>query len=94
VATVASIRNGEKAKFWTSHWLDGICPNYIAPKIFKGSKRKNCNVRKTMEDNFWANQIDIREGIDMEHIQQFVTLWELVSNIHLEQVRQILLEVH
>jgi hypothetical protein len=63
-------------------------------KSSKDQKERIAMLGRLWRTIFWANQIDIGEGIDMEHIQQFVTLWELVSNIHLEQVRQILLEVH
>jgi hypothetical protein len=55
----------------------------IAPRIFKMSKKKNCKVPKALEYNFWFNQINIDEGFDLEHIQQFVTLWKLLSDIHL-----------
>jgi hypothetical protein len=30
-------------------------------------------------DQFLVNQLDIQHGFDLEHIQQFVTLWEMVE---------------
>jgi hypothetical protein len=32
-----------------------------------------------------ANQIKAQVSFDMEHIQQFVTLWEFLSNIKIDQ---------
>jgi hypothetical protein len=32
---MVKVGNGEKAKFWTSPWIDGICPKDTATKLFK-----------------------------------------------------------
>lgn len=83
-ATVVSVGNGENAKFWTSPWLDGICPKDIAPKIFEISRKKNCNVQRALENNLWLGQIDFSSEFEMEHIHQLVTLGDLLSNIQLD----------
>jgi hypothetical protein len=33
--TMVKVGNGEKAKFWTSPWTDGICPKDTTTKLFK-----------------------------------------------------------
>ena len=48
-AMVVSVDNGEKAKFWTSPWVNGIRPRDIAPKLFEGTKRKNCTVKRALD---------------------------------------------
>jgi hypothetical protein len=55
----------------------------IAPKLFKGAKRKNCSVKKALGDQFWVNNLDIQHGFDLENIQQFFTLSEMVSTTQL-----------
>jgi hypothetical protein len=43
--------------FWDSSWLDGGRPKDISPLIYKIFKKKNCIVRKALENNFWVSQI-------------------------------------
>jgi hypothetical protein len=50
--TFVTIDNEEKAKFWTSPWLGGLCPPDLAPDLFKLSKRKNCNVKHALDNKF------------------------------------------
>ena len=37
-----------------------------------------------LHDNFWTSQVDILRSILVEHLSEFVTLWEKVSHIHLD----------
>jgi hypothetical protein len=39
-----------------------------------------------MENNFWIAQINIDNGLCVDHIAQFATLWEKLSHIHLNEV--------
>lgn len=87
-ATKVSIGDGSKAKFWESSWLDGLRPKDVAPKIFEISKRKACVVSKALDNNFWIRQIDIQQGLTLTHIQQFATLWEMISGVTLRHDRQ------
>jgi hypothetical protein len=34
-------------------------------------------------DHSWINYIGLSQGLDVEHIQQFVMLWDLLSNVTL-----------
>jgi hypothetical protein len=45
-STCVTVGNRDKAKFWTSPWVDGICPMHIAPKVYEKSKRKHCFLKK------------------------------------------------
>lgn len=40
---------------------------------------------KAFEDNFWISQIDFRQGISVEHIREFVLLWEKLASVFLRQ---------
>jgi hypothetical protein len=42
-------------------------------------------VKKALNNNSWITHIDLDHGFQVEHIQQFVILWELVSNTHLSE---------
>jgi hypothetical protein len=51
-ATKVTIRNGEKASFGESSWLDGMCPKDIAPKIFEIARKRKCTVKKPLTMSF------------------------------------------
>ena len=55
----------------------------IAPRIFDLSKKKSCSVQITLLNNFWVSQIDTHHGITLEHLQEFITLWEKLSSVTL-----------
>jgi hypothetical protein len=83
VATKVTIGNGDKTLFWDSSWLDGRRPKDIAPLIYNISKKKNSTVRKALQDNLWTSQINLQNGLTIEHITQFADLWEKLSTIHI-----------
>jgi hypothetical protein len=82
-ATIITIGDGEKEKFWSSSLALRIATYRHCSKIFKISKKKKQTVKKVLENNFWVSQINLRQGLEAEHIQQVVTLWELASNVKL-----------
>lgn len=82
-STKVVIGDGTRATFWESTWLDGLRPKDIAPKIFELSNRKNCSVQKALLNNFWVSQVKTSQGITVEHLQEFVNLWEKLSHVHL-----------
>ena len=55
----------------------------IAPKIYQNVKRKNSSVKKALENNSWVSNITVQQGFGIDHIQQFVSLWEMVSEVNL-----------
>ena len=36
-----------------------------------------------LRENYWTSQVDILQGITVEHIFEFVNLWERLSHVHL-----------
>ena len=45
---------------------------------------KNCTVQKALDDNFWINHLNLQQGFEVAHIHEFVTLWDLTANTHLD----------
>jgi hypothetical protein len=81
-ATRVTIGNGAKASFWSSSWLHGAPPKDLAPRVFKASKRKNRTVHDALTDNNWITDIAV-DAFTVDHMEQYVRLWELLSNIQL-----------
>ena len=41
-------------------------------------------VCKALENEFWVSQINTQDGLSMEHISQFVNLWEMIDGVQLQ----------
>jgi hypothetical protein len=82
-AITVTIGNGKKAKFWESSWLNGMHPKDIAPKIFELAKRRNCTVKRALENEWWVSNINLQNGLTVEHIVQFSYLWEELQHVQL-----------
>ena len=83
-ATTVSIGDGRKAKYWQSAWLGAKRPKEIAPLIFNISKMKNMKVQPALQHDTWISHIRLNEGLSLEHLRQFVNLWGLLQDIHLD----------
>jgi hypothetical protein len=76
--TEISIGNGKKTHFWHAPWH--------SPLMFNISKRKNWVVAQAMHDNSWVRKIDLEKDFSMDHFNQFLELWILLSNTHLNNL--------
>jgi hypothetical protein len=56
-------------------------PKDIAPKIFELAKRRNCTVERALENEWWVSNINLQNGLTMEHIVQFSNLWEELQHV-------------
>jgi hypothetical protein len=81
---LSSQLNGKKALFSKAPWLDVRRPKDIAPLIFKGFQRRRCSVSKALENNYWITQINMQDGLSLEHIVQFTNLRELLSPLQMD----------
>ena len=86
-STTITIGNGAIAPFWDSPWLFGRKPKDVAPLIFECSTRKNWKVREALLEGAWIGKVKISTSFTLEHIRQFVHLWTLLRNVHLEEDR-------
>ena len=82
-ATKVLIGDGLRASFWESAWLDGLRPKDIAPKFFELSQRRNYSVQKALLNNFWVSQVKTSQGMTVDHLHEFVNLWEKLSHVQL-----------
>lgn len=80
-ATRVTVRNGRKARFWTSSWLQGMPPASLFPRLFKHSRRKNRMVAQAIENGMWIR--DIAYQLNLELLRDYFALWSLVDAQHL-----------
>jgi hypothetical protein len=84
-ATTVNVGDGKRASFWEDSWLEGVRPRDVAPLIFGLSKKRKCTVSKALENDFWVSQINIQDGLHVDHIAQFNRLWEKVNLVTLHE---------
>ena len=82
-ATIVTVGDGRTASFWSSSWLNGTTPKSIAPKIFEASKKKKRCVKDALNNLTWVADIAVND-FTLEHMAQFVSLWEHLQNITLQ----------
>lgn len=83
--TTIHLGNGEKTSFWNSAWLQGRCTRDIAPKIYIVSRKKKRTAATALTQNTWIRDLNISTTFSSRHIQEFVELWPLIQNVHLDQ---------
>jgi hypothetical protein len=83
-ATTITIGNGQKAPFWPAPWIQGRALKDIAPKIFESSSCRKCSVAKALSEDTWVSKIKLDDSFTSEHMVQFLALWTLLNNVHLE----------
>jgi hypothetical protein len=83
--TKVTIGDGNRASFWDSSWVDGLRPKHIAPLIFDISRSKNWCVRMGVQNDAWVSKINTANGLTVEHIQQFISLWTRVSQVTFQE---------
>lgn len=53
--------------------------------IFEISKKKNQTVAAALHNGRWVQDINIRRGLSVQHLQQFIGLWTKTNQINLLQ---------
>jgi hypothetical protein len=66
-------------------WLEGRKPKDITLLIFATLKRKSWKVNKALEDNAWAQKINLDESFALEHLSQLLELWAKLQGVHLNE---------
>lgn len=72
-ATMVTIRNGSKASFWHSSWLNGEAPLVRFPLLYRHSRRKKRTVRQALLNDKWIS--DIAHHLYHELPDEFFGLW-------------------
>jgi len=81
---IISLGDGAKTKFWHHSWLDGQAPKYLAPNLFRLVSRTNQTVQKELRNNNWMHKLG-RKITSATHIEEFVSLWIRIQDVHLQQ---------
>ena len=81
-STLVTVGNGAKTKFWHDSWLDGEAPCNLAPHLFAMVRRKNRSVLQELTNDAWV--IPFRRKITTVQIEEFVSLWIRLQQIHLQ----------
>jgi mannosylglycoprotein endo-beta-mannosidase len=84
-ATTITVGNGRLTPFWHAPWLFGTKPIAIAPLVFACSKRKNWMVSQALLGDAWIGKITMDETFTLVHLHQFVELWSLLDQVHLQE---------
>ncbi|KAE8818297.1 Serine carboxypeptidase-like 18 [Hordeum vulgare] len=83
-STTITLGNGAQTPFWDSPWFLGRRSMDISPLNYGASMRKNWKVREALKQNTWVLKINTPINISAEHISQFLTLWMLLNEVHLD----------
>jgi hypothetical protein len=84
-ATTITHGNRRKSPFWHPPWLRGSKPIDITPLIFASPKRKYWKVAQALHEDAWVGKIDLERTFTVEHLTQFIDLWVLIDNVHLDK---------
>jgi hypothetical protein len=78
-ATVVTVRNGLKAFFWNSSWIDGRSPASLFPLLYKHIRRKNITVRDAIVNGSLIR--DIAYNLNHDLLNEFFRLWTTVEMV-------------
>ena len=78
--------NGNKAKLWSSRWLDGQAPATLHPALFKHSKRKNRTVSDALADDKWIRDVDYSRTERV--VEEFISLWTCLQGITVQPTHE------
>jgi len=80
-ATVVTVRNGLKAFFWHSSWIEGRPPASLCPMLYQHSRRKNRTVRDAVLNGNWIR--DIAHNLNHDLLNEFFRLWTAIEMVGL-----------
>ena len=81
---IITLGDGAKTRFWHHNWLDGQAPRYLAPNLFRLVSRRNRTVQQELRNNNWMHKLG-RKITSAVHIEEFVSLWIRIQDVHLQQ---------
>ena len=77
--TRVSVRNGQKASFWHSSWIDGWPPASLCPRLYQHSKRKNRTVSEALLGGRWIRDIAYSLNHDLLRVLQALDSYRISS---------------
>jgi hypothetical protein len=76
-ATIVTVRNGRKAYFWHSSWINGWAPYALFPLLYRHSRRKKRSVREAIVNGRWIT--DIAHNLNHDLLDEFSKLWAAIE---------------
>jgi hypothetical protein len=86
MAVSTNVRDGSNSLFWKDRWILGRRIQDNAPLIFSMVLKRFVNKKTVLEaiqDERWIG--DIRGVATVEVIHEFLRIWDMVSDINLQQ---------
>lgn len=81
-ATSVTVRNGNRAAFWTSSWLHGTSPATLFADLYMHSRRKNRTVNEAISGHNWIR--DIAHHLTAAVLHDYFKLWEIIDSVPLD----------
>jgi hypothetical protein len=84
MAMATNLGDGSTTLFWKDRWLHGQILRDLAPLIFEMIPKRIANKRTVAEaltNALWL--LDIRGMVNWDVILEYLSLWELLSEVHL-----------
>jgi len=79
------VGSGENTLFWIDRWLNGQSIADLVPRLLAFVPKRIANrrtVEEAMTDRSWV--MDIRGGLSVEVILDFLSLWDLIYDFQLQ----------
>jgi len=89
MAVYTDVGNGASTLFWKDRWLEGKNIEEVAPKILSLVSKRiigRRTVAEALTDEKWID--DIRVGVPVEALMEYLELWDKLSNIELQDGAQ------
>ena len=79
-----TLGDGAETRFWHHNWLEGEAPRYLALNLFRLVSMRNRTVQQELRNNNWMCLLR-RKITSAVHIEEFVSLWIRIQDVHLQQ---------
>ena len=85
LAVISVVGSGANTLFWMDRWLNGQSIADLAPRLLAVVPKRIANrrtVEEAMAHRSWV--LDIRNDLPLEVILDFLCLWDLIYDFHLQ----------
>jgi hypothetical protein len=78
-ATTVTVRDGRKASFWHSSWIEGRAPASLWPRLYAHSRKKNRTVREALLNRRWVS--DIAHNLNQDLLKEYFEFWLAIDRV-------------
>lgn len=78
--TTIHVGNCKTIKFWHDAWVQGRRPKDIVPNLFVRRTRNRKTLHQALHNDNWIRDLNYRYGFNNTLLQEYFTLWELISH--------------